>query len=346
MELIAVGQVLWARRRLVGVGLLLSILIGASIAYNVSLGLPPKLHSRQHLIGQAVTQVLIDTPTSQVVHLGSQNDATLYEQATLLADLMASAPVQEALARDLRIPVAALKVTPPPSSIVQPIRASPLALAGENVSAVTATWKFAIAVDPSLPIISLSAQAPTPRGALRLVSDAIAILRERLDAVAVSQHVPDSERLVVNAIDPPSAGPLLVGPRKLYGFAATVITFLAINFVIVIASGVLKRRVEGEQIPSPMLRTESVHSVSPVGADRRNGISGASSENTERVAASRPKSGNTARSPKTSRSPKNPPARHSRASRNRSSSRLTPADGGAEPSNVEQPRARSREASR
>lgn len=251
MELTAVGRILWERRRLVASGFVVAMLVGVLMVYGVSPGLPPTLHSKQHYEGQGAAQVLIDTPGSQIAGLGSPtdpatSDPNLYTQASLLADVMATGPVQTAIADNLGIPVGALVVKPPTASVAVPIRATPLALAGKKLEK-PGTWTLAVTMDPALPIIAFSTLAPTPQGAQKLAAAAIAALSQRLDAVAAAQRIPPQRRLVVNTIDPPGAAPLAVGPRKIYGFAVAIVLFFAIAFGIVVVTG-WRRRKAAEQL--------------------------------------------------------------------------------------------------
>jgi hypothetical protein len=241
MEMIDVGRVLWARRFWLVLGFVIAAMLGVAITYKVSPGLPPKLGTKTIVVGEATTQVLIDTPTSQIADTNSQSAPNIYNQANLLADVMATAPVQHAIAAQLHIPLSALTVVPPPSSIVMPIRATPLALASEK-SAAANTWKLAIAVDPSLPIVAFDAVAPTPQAAQQLASDAVTVLRNQVAATAEAQHIASAHRLVVNVIDPPTSRALVTGPRKLYVVALTVVAFFAFAFALVMIEGRRRRR--------------------------------------------------------------------------------------------------------
>lgn len=258
MELIAVLRVLWARRWLVGSAFIVAVAIGVLMTYNVSLGVPPKLDRKQHLIGQASAQVLIDTPSSQVANLAPTIDPNaLYTRASLLADLMGTAPAQQAIAARLGIPVWDLSVTPPPTSIAVPIKATPLALAGTRVGAARSRWQLAINVDPNLSIIAFSAIAPSPGQAGQLTNAAIAVLRERVKLAMTGQKVPALQQVVVNVIDPSRGGVLATGPRKLYGIAAALVVFFLSCFAIVVGSG-LRRRVSDRQPPAEVAEAEDL----------------------------------------------------------------------------------------
>lgn len=247
MELIAVLRVLWGRRWLVGAALIVAITIGVLMTYKVSFGVPPKLERKQHFIGQASAQVLIDTPSSQVADLAPTIDPNaLYTRASLLADLMGTAPAQQAIAGQLGIPVWDLSVTPPPTSIAVPVKATPLAVAGTRVGGPNSRWQLSVNVDPNLSIVAFSAIAPSPGQAAQLTNVAISVLRQRVQLAVTGQKIPALQQVVVNVIDPPRAGVLAVGPRKLYGLAAAMVVFLLACFAIVVVSGIRRRATHAE----------------------------------------------------------------------------------------------------
>lgn len=245
MEVMAAARLLWARRRLLAVAGVVAIVIGVLAVDQVSPGLPPTLHSRQTSSGQAWAMVLVDTPRSQIADVAPPNfnPPQLTGQASLLADLLATAPVAEEIAARARIPGDQLLVTPPPSSLGTPLRPSALGLAGEHAAAATpAPFKLTVSLDQNLPIIGLSTVAPDAAAAQRLAASAIAVLRARLGAISTAQQVPAQKQLVVNAIQPPTATTVVHGARKLYGMAAAVVVFFLSCLAIVVGTRARQRR--------------------------------------------------------------------------------------------------------
>jgi hypothetical protein len=246
VELISYVRLLWSRRWLTALVLVAAILVGVLVSYRVTLSLPPRLHTRVHYLGEASAQVLIDTSHSQIADLNPDPTAPagyLDGHATLLADLLATSPIDQTIAQRVDIPFNQLKVTPPPGSIVPPVKASPLAIAAEKSDGAAAgPYELTITVEPDLPIIALTTVAPTPQQAQQLATATINVLTERVDALATKQSVPTAERALVDQIGPPRAGPVARGPRKLYGLAAVVIVFLLGTFAIVAATGTDRRR--------------------------------------------------------------------------------------------------------
>jgi hypothetical protein len=249
VELIAFFRELRARRWLVAAGFAVAVAVGVLLVYRVSLGFPPKFRTRQYYVGEASAQVLIDTPKSQIADLNPPGALVLYTRATLLADLIATAPVQQQIAGQIGVPAANLRITPPAGSVVAPVKASPLGVAGAkaaSASAAASPWQLTVTIDPTLPIIAFAAQGPSAAGALSLATAAVDVLRQRVNSLAAGQRVPTNDQAVVNQIGPPVAGVAARGPRKLYGVAATVVVFMLICFVLVGARGFGRRRTAAE----------------------------------------------------------------------------------------------------
>ena len=248
MELRIAARLLWSRRGKVVAGFIAALLIGVLMVYHVSLGFPPKLVSQAHYVGQASAQVLIDTPKSQIADLKPIDPNLLYSRASILADLVATAPVQQEIAEQARIPAVQLEVTPPPSSVIAPIRATPLAVDGTKAASADNSWQLTVTIDPNLPIIAFSTVAPSAADAQQLATATLTVLRRHMGAIAASQHVPDDQRPVMNPIGPPLSASVPVGPRKLYGLAAFVVLFFVICFTIVVTAGKAERR-KAQQTP-------------------------------------------------------------------------------------------------
>jgi hypothetical protein len=239
----AVGQILRERRRLLAVALVIAVVIGVLVSYRVSL-MPPGLHTRVHAVGQASAQVLIDTPRSQIADLNptgptDPSGAVIYARAGLLADLVATPPVERAIAVQAGIPFDQLVVTPPPASIVTPAKGA--VLPGGRTPAAARRWKLAVTVDPSLPIIAFVAVAPSPRGAAQLAAAAISSLGDQMSATADAQRIPTNQRLIINPIAPPVPGTLSSGPGGLVGLIVGVVAFLLMSAGILGADGRLRR---------------------------------------------------------------------------------------------------------
>ena len=153
-------------------------------------------------MGVASARVLVDTPDSQVVDLNPKGaDPTLSSRATLLANLMASSPVKIIIARDAGVPPQAFVA-------VAPVRDGPTRSPRRTPADDEHGADTDIQTEDALPIIAVSAQAPTAEQAARLANAAGTGLRDYLRSVAGAQNVPAARQVYLE----PRRGP--VGRRR------------------------------------------------------------------------------------------------------------------------------------
>jgi hypothetical protein len=180
---------LWRLRLGVAVSFLLALLVAVSSIDHVSL-FPPHVKGRQLEIAAASTRVLINSPRSEIIDLRTDTyDLTsLTSRADLLGNVMASAPVREYIARRAGIDPLRIQAVSPitanvPRALVEPgseKRAS-------DILRSTDQYRLDIQASPSVPILSVSAQAPNKEAAERLANGAVDGLRDYLRALAVRQ---------------------------------------------------------------------------------------------------------------------------------------------------------------
>lgn len=228
MEIGAALRDLWAHRVLVSLAAVLAILASIFVSYRVAF--PARIESRQYHVGIASATALVDTPRSQVVDLGRKDDTTesgtLPSRASLLANLMASSPLKEEIAR--RAGVAPDKlVTVAPSGVGVP--APTTLVSGATVTAddpkANVLTTDVLSSAGQLPIIVVNTQAPDATVAARLANGAIGSLTDYLETVAATDRVPSSRRLVVKQLGPASVATTSRGPRRLFGLIAAIFVF-------------------------------------------------------------------------------------------------------------------------
>jgi len=212
---------LWQRRRLVALFGVVALLIGVSMAYRP--GLPPK--SRSYHVGEAHLQILVDTPDSQVVDLGSDNPAAIGSRAGLIATLMVGGDVKQAIAGAARLkPQQLIAIS---SSSVGPTTTTAAQLKNPRAF-VLKTSVVSTDVGSQLPIIQIDTQAPDPQRAADLANAAAAGLKSYLDARASSEAVPESKRLQVRSVGVAQAHDAVKGSGK---FMAAVITIFVFSLL-------------------------------------------------------------------------------------------------------------------
>ena len=225
MEAVAILRQLWRNRLLVSVGLALALSIGIVIVYRVNIGLPPTFESRQYEVGVASAELLVDSPSSQVVDLSGGRVATdvhaLSGRARLLANLMATSPLKDQIARRARVDPQTFTASVPSLGGPAP-PPSPLAPSTKTPWSNSLTVSF----NEELPIITAVGQAATPARAARISAAAVAQLGTYLKSVAATQNVPDANQLVISPLGRARSAVVQHGPSRILALAA-VIVFLA-----------------------------------------------------------------------------------------------------------------------
>jgi hypothetical protein len=222
MDMIPALHLLWRRRRLVVLALLISAAVGLVVMAS----------SRTSTVGLASADVLVDTPTSSIADLNPAGADVISARATLLANVMATDGLQATIARQAGISPEKLVIVPPASAAPSP---TTLALGAQKAAAGTVPYALTLSNDPTLPIISILAQAPNARAAASLAQSASTALRQYLASIAARQNIPAAKRPVLSLLGAPKAGAELRGGRKIYGLVAGLGLFLL--FVLLIVAG-------------------------------------------------------------------------------------------------------------
>lgn len=276
MTAVAVLRELWNRRLLVAVGFALALMLGMLMVFNVSLGLPPQFESRQYEVGVASAGVLVDSPSSQAVDLGTaENKAdltSLSTRARLLANLMATSPLKDRIAKTAGVDPEVLIARAPtigPGSTPSAVEAGSNARASDPGATVLSVY-----VNEVLPIITADAQGPTPAVAARISSAAVTELQAFLKSVAATDAVPNARQLVVEPLGPARAAADLRGPRRLFAVAGFLFAFALWCTGIVVSSRLVRawRAAEAAEPPAagspPADPGLSIRSAAPPAAAR------------------------------------------------------------------------------
>ena len=169
-------------------GLALSFILAATIAFSVAYKVttsPLGLSPRQLEIGTASTKMLVDTSKSLLLDIryGSGDFDSLTARGVLLGNLMASEPVRAYIARRAHLPAGVIRATTP----LTPDFPRPLAAEGErkrqsDLLRSTDQYRLNIQANPTVPIVTVYAQAPSAGAAETLANAAVDGLRDYLKA--------------------------------------------------------------------------------------------------------------------------------------------------------------------
>ena len=245
MRLLVLFQALWRRRLIVAVGLCVAFMAALLITYRLSSVIPPQIESRHYQAGIASTELLVDSPRSQVVDLGGENEvggdmlgtATdligLSTRAHLIANLMANSPLKERIAGAAGIAQQRLVVTEPSGDGPDP---TALPAPKTTVRDDRRTTVMDLSVNETLPIISISVRAPDAATARRAASAAASELRTHLATLAAAGSVPGARQLTVSQVGPASSETIVKGPRRLFSIVAFLL-LASLWCIVVLLSG-------------------------------------------------------------------------------------------------------------
>jgi hypothetical protein len=215
-------RTLLRHRVALAVGIVIAGAAAVLTLYRVSSGLPPTLQSRNHSAGFSDQRVLVDTARSQVSAQGggSPADGTaislfgLVNRANLMAGLLLTNEFRQRIAAGADLQGRPLIVIPPegigPRTAERPL--DPSKLGPEAIV-------LDVAVDESIPVITLRVRAPDAATAQRVVDSAARRLREYVGEQGASHSVPEAERLTALPTGDPTSETVMIGPRKLSAVA-------------------------------------------------------------------------------------------------------------------------------
>lgn len=231
MESVGILRALWRRWILVGFGLALAIGSFAFLVYG---------RGGASTSGFAVERVLVDTPKSLVVDADAKGAEAIVTRAQLLGSLIASDEARTATARAAGLRPAALGVIAPGTTA--PVALTPLAEQALEVTKPTQPYIVTVSEDPRLPILTIYATAPNPKGARRL-ADATAKTLTSLGREAVVV----GDDLAVKSLGEAEAGTKSIGTGKLKALIVSVVLLVLWCTLIVVFDGLSRRRYQPSQ---------------------------------------------------------------------------------------------------
>jgi len=222
------------RPTLLAVAVCASIALAATVfsLYSVSLA-PPGLKARTLEQAGASTRVLIDPVESAITsrHSVTTTFESLTKRASLLSQVMAGEPVREYIGRRAGLPAEDISATARitanvPSTLTEPDSEQ----RADAIHQSRKPYRLDIQPRPSVPVIDVYAQAPTPAEAERLADGAVAGLRDYIRAAASEQGTDPADETALHQLGP-AKGAVINGGAKL------VIGGLAFLLALVLAGG-------------------------------------------------------------------------------------------------------------
>jgi hypothetical protein len=183
---------------------------------------------------------MVDAPSSAVLDLkvSTQNLAAMTNRGVLVGNVMASEPVRAYIGRRANIRPELLQVASP----VTPDFPRPLASSGKksprDIAKSPNEYRLSVQANPTVPILDIYAEAPTPEVAAALANGAVDGMQDYLDDLAKAQNVPSDRRVrlerfghATGAVINPGVSIKLGILSFLIVFAASSVTVLAVDRV-------------------------------------------------------------------------------------------------------------------
>lgn len=181
---------LWRMRRAVVVCVLGALFAALWAGYKISL-LPPGLKARSLQIAAARTEVLVDTPRSALADLRQDLFAfeSMKNRAVLLGNVMASPPVIAYIARRAGVPSAAVRAQTPRTPNTPRLSTPATERHTSDLLRSTDEYRLSIEANPTVPVLTVYAQAPDGATAGALANASVDGLRDYLEQEARARGI-------------------------------------------------------------------------------------------------------------------------------------------------------------
>ena len=231
------------RRRLLAftaISLVVALFAGIASVSKVSV-FPPSLEKRDLQRGAATTRVLVDLPKQERGHVSAPAFESMSKRASLIANLLASPPVLHRIADELGVDVnevsAATEITEGvPLALVEPNeekRANEILVSHDG-------YRLDIQANPTLPIIDIYAQAPTPAEAAELANAVAPAGNEYTDVLADRDSFPVDNRVQLKQLG--AAQSAAISPTApIEIFALTFIVAFGVAFGLLCGAAAIRR---------------------------------------------------------------------------------------------------------
>jgi hypothetical protein len=188
---------LWDHRLGLTVSIAIALFVGIWSVARVSL-LPPGLESRHLETASATTRVLVDAPKSLVLDLSAQSIdiESITSRALMVGNLISSAPVREAIAKRVGVSADRLEVTAPLTrEWPRPIQQAGNKRATSDILKSPDAYRINVRANPTVPVLEISATAPTAEAAQRLANGAVLGTEDYLNGVAARESIAETGRV-------------------------------------------------------------------------------------------------------------------------------------------------------
>jgi hypothetical protein len=219
VELVQIIKTLWDQRIAVIAVLIVAALAGVSTVYRIGTG---GLSKRSHQFGAAQSQILIDSPRSSLVDL-TQETPPLATRAAVYTQFMRSNAVKEAISEATGIPADSIVAQGPyttaggSQNLPRPSEARANEVRGEKDG-----YRLVFDYQQDLPIVSIYAQAPNAKAAVRLAAGTVEGVRAYISRLEREQKVPAEAQTQIRELGAAEGGTVNAGADPIMAILAFV----------------------------------------------------------------------------------------------------------------------------
>ncbi|MGN6257811.1 MAG: hypothetical protein ACTHN3_08700 [Solirubrobacterales bacterium] len=209
MAFVEIARELWQRKLMVGLVLVLALLASIYSAYRISL-FPPGLETRALSVSAASSQILIDSPRSTLV-TGAEAGTldALATRAKIYGQYLSSLEARAEIAKRVGVPPESIATSGPfsPATGQETYASQPSNERAEELLQEGAQNRLVFTAQEGVPILTVSAQAPTSERAIALAGASFATLKEYVSKLR-TDGTPVRKGVIVRQLGAPEGGTL------------------------------------------------------------------------------------------------------------------------------------------
>jgi hypothetical protein len=221
---------LWENRLGLAASFAIAILAAFWSVEKVSL-FPPGIEARSFETASASTRVLVDAPQSVMLDMSAQglDLESITSRALLVGNLINSAPVRASIARRVGIPPDRIEFSAPLTrEWPRAIKQAGTERSTSDILKSPDQYRINVRANPTVPVIEISAQAPTAEAAERLANGAVLGTGDYLRDLGERQAIPPSEQIRIEQLGDAKGGVINEGVS---------IQVAVLSFMLALAAG-------------------------------------------------------------------------------------------------------------
>jgi hypothetical protein len=248
MELARVLKALWRRRLSLAIGIAIAAVAATLSVFQVGL-FPPSLVSRTNVFSTASTQLLVDTPNSAFANL-SEEVTPLNTRAEVFSRFLASPIATQLIARESGLPADAIEGQGPYEQNLPLFEQEPTAeKRSSQIIGERALYRLRFENNPTLPIISVYAQAPTAESARRLADAVPAALSSYIRGIQDKQDTPAAQRVEIRQLGDATGGVVNAGANAQIAALVFFVVLIGWCLLLIPARTIAKGWRDGSMAP-------------------------------------------------------------------------------------------------